>query len=165
MTARSKFFACTVLAAAGCCAGVPAAWAQGAAPVARGPADPALYEALGGQPRLVALVDDLTGRLVGDPRTAALFDDVDLVHFKTQLVAQLCEVSGGPCVYKGKDMKTAHAGVDITKAHFNALVDLMQQAMDAQDIAFRVQNRLLARLAPMHRAVVNATPGAAPAAR
>ncbi|MEP7057197.1 MAG: group 1 truncated hemoglobin [Caldimonas sp.] len=163
MTASSRFIARIALAASCCLAVVPTGWADGAEVAARGPADSALYEALGGQPSLVALVDDLTRRLVADPRTGSMFDDVDLVHFKAELVAQLCEVSGGPCVYRGKDMKTAHAGIDVTKAHFNALVELMQQAMDAQGIAFRVQNRLLARLAPMHREVVNATPGAGPA--
>ena len=43
---------------------------------------------------------------------------------------------------------------DITKGNFNALVEVLQQAMDAQGIAFGAQNRLLARLAPMHRDVI-----------
>ncbi|MEO7336926.1 MAG: hypothetical protein ABIV63_10125, partial [Caldimonas sp.] len=58
------------------------------------------------------------------------------------------------------DMHTVHDGVDITKAHFNAVVEMLQQAMETQGIAFRDQNRLLALLAPMHRAIVNASPGA-----
>ena len=69
---------------------------------------------------------------------------------------QLCEVSGGPCRRGGKDMKKAHSGVDITTSDFNAMVEVLQASMDAQGIGFRTQNQLLARLAPMHRDIVNA---------
>ena len=80
---------------------------------------------------------------------------MDQAKLKTQLVSQFCAVSGGPCKYTGVDMKKAHAGYDITRANFNALVEVLQQSMDARGIAFTVQNRLLARLAPMHREVIN----------
>jgi hemoglobin len=70
-------------------------------------------------------------------------------------VTQFCEVSGGPCKRKGPDMKKAHSGMDITKSNFNALVEVLQQAMEAQGIAFTTQNKLLAQLAPMHRDIIN----------
>lgn len=40
------------------------------------------------------------------------------------------------------------------QSHFNALVEVLQSAMDAQGIPFAQQNRLLALLAPMHRDVI-----------
>jgi hemoglobin len=52
-------------------------------------------------------------------------------------------------------MKQAHAGMDINKNNFNALVEVLQQAMEAQGIAFTAQNKLLAKLAPMHRDIIN----------
>jgi hemoglobin len=64
-------------------------------------------------------------------------------------------VSGGSCVYEGETMKNSHAEMKIRKADFNALVEVLQQSMDRQGIPFSVQNRLLARLAPMHRDIVN----------
>jgi hemoglobin len=73
---------------------------------------------------------------------------------KSQLVDQICQVSGGPCEYKGPDMKVAHSNMDITKTDFNALVEVLQKSMDAQGIAFSSQNQLLAKLAPMHRDVI-----------
>jgi hemoglobin len=51
-------------------------------------------------------------------------------------------------------MKTAHADLDIRKGDFNALVEVLQQAMDARGIPFRAQNQLLAQLAHMHRDVI-----------
>ena len=115
----------------------------------------ALYRQLGGQPGLVKLMDDFVPRLVADPRMNPFFKDTDQQHLKAQLVAQFCEVSGGPCRRVGPDMKKAHAGMDITKSNFNALVEVLQQSMDAQGIAFGAQNRLLAQLAPMHREIIN----------
>lgn len=117
--------------------------------------DDALYQQLGAQPGLVRLVDDFMVRLLADPRMNPFFKDVDQAHVKAELVTQFCEVSGGPCKRKGPDMKRAHAGMDIDKNNFNALVEVLQQAMDAQGIAFTVQNRLLAKLAPMHRDIIN----------
>jgi hypothetical protein len=49
----------------------------------------------------------------------------------------------------------AHDGMDIRRGDFNALVEVLQQSMDAQGITFGAQNRLLAQLAPMHRDIVN----------
>ena len=115
----------------------------------------ALYTELGGQPGLVALIDDFMPRLLANARMNPLFKDVDQAHVKDQLVSQFCEVSGGPCRHKGPDMKKAHAGFDISRAHFNALVEVLQNSMDARGIPFAAQNRLLARLAPMHREIVN----------
>jgi hemoglobin len=118
-------------------------------------ADDDLYEQLGGQPGLARLVDALLPRVLADARLAPFFKDVNQDYLKGQLVAEFCHVSGGPCVRKGPDMKQAHAAFDIDRGTFNAMVEALQQAMDDQEIAFATQNRLLARLAPMHRDIVN----------
>ena len=115
----------------------------------------ALYQQLGGQPGLVRLMDDFMARLLADPRMNRFFNEVDQNNLKVQLVAQFCEVSGGPCKRKGPDMKKAHDGFDINKSNFNALVEVLQQSMDAEGIGFGAQNRLLAQLAPMHRVIIN----------
>jgi len=119
------------------------------------PANDALYQQLGGETGLVKLMDDFMARLLADPRMNSFFKEIDQKHVKEQLVAQFCEVSGGPCKLKSPDMKRVHAGFDIDRASFNALVEVLQQAMDAQGISFSAQNRLLAQLAPMHRDIVN----------
>lgn len=117
--------------------------------------DDTLYRALGEKPGLTRLMDDFVPRLFTDPRMQPFFEGVKQEQLKQQLIDQLCQVSGGPCVYKGADMRSAHGNMEITKADFNALVEVLQDAMAAQRIDFRIQNRLLARLAPMHRDIVN----------
>jgi hemoglobin len=100
-------------------------------------------------------MDDFMQRLLADPRMNPFFKDVNQAHVKAQLVDQFCQVAGGPCRLDGPDMKKAHAGLDIDRAAFNALVEVLQQSMEAQGITFSTQNQLLAKLAPMHREIVN----------
>jgi hemoglobin len=118
------------------------------------PADDGLYRQLGERAGLVRLMDDFVARLDADPRTAPHFKDSKRPELKRQLVDQFCSLSGGPCEYRGVDMKTAHAEMELRKSDFNALVEVLQDAMQAQGIAFAAQNRLLAKLAPMHRDVI-----------
>ncbi len=113
-----------------------------------------LYQTFGAKPGLVKLMDDFMVRLLADPRTSPHFKPANQQRVKEQLVEQFCSVMGGPCVYKGADMKSAHGNLDITKSDFNALVEVLQLSMDAQGIAFSEQNKLLAKLAPMHRDVI-----------
>jgi hemoglobin len=122
------------------------------------PADPNLlpvFKQFGERPGLVALMDDFMINLVADPRTRPFFADSDQKHVKEELVDQFCVILGGPCTYSGKGMKEAHAKMVINEAQFNALVEDLQKSMDKQGIPFRAQNKLLEKLAPMHREVIN----------
>lgn len=113
-----------------------------------------LYQAFGEQAGIRSLMDDFVLRLRADARIGAQFKETNLDNLAKQLSDQLCQLSGGPCVYKGVDMKTAHADMDVTHAHFNALVEVLQQTMAARSIPFQRQNQMLALLAPMHRDMV-----------
>jgi hemoglobin len=118
------------------------------------PADASLvsvYRQFGEEPGLVALMDLFMTKLVADPRTKRFFENADQAAIKKHLVEQFCVILGGPCSYTGRDMRTAHKGFDIDRAQFNALVEDLQQAMSERGIPFRAQNKLLAKLAPMHR--------------
>ena len=126
---------------------------QGAAR-AQTPPDDTLYKAFGEKPGLTQLTDDFVDRLFKDPRIGAMFKDTKPANLKEQLRDQFCELTGGPCKYEGDPMKAAHAELGIRKADFNALVEVLQVAMDARGIPFHTQNRLLALLAPMHRDII-----------
>lgn len=113
-----------------------------------------LYADLGAQPGLVRIVDGLLDRALADARIKHTFEDTNVPRLKRLLVDQLCEITGGPCRYTGRDMVASHADLGLSARHFNALVEDLQDAMDAEGIPFRTQNRLLALLAPMHRDMV-----------
>lgn len=122
------------------------------------PAHPELRPVLdefGGEAGLRALMDDFMVILLDDPRMRPFFENSDLERVKDKLALQFCVILGGDCVYDGMDMVTAHTGLDIRRADFNALVEDLQIAMEGRGIPTRAQNQLLAKLAPMHREVVN----------
>ena len=120
------------------------------------PADPSLlpvYKEFGEIAGLTALMDDFMVILLADERTRPFFKDADQPKIKKLLAEQFCVILGGPCSYTGRDMKSSHKGLDIGRGHFNALVEDLQIAMDKRGISFRAQNKLLAKLAPMHREI------------
>ena len=131
--------------------------ASDAAAYPSAPRDPSLkpvFEQFGGKPGLVVLMNDFMDNLVADPVTRPYFENADREHIKAELVDQFCVILDGPCSYTGKDMASAHRGMDVDAAAFNALVQDLQTAMNKRGIPFRAQNKLLAKLAPMHRQIV-----------
>ncbi len=119
-----------------------------------------LYDDLGERAGLTRIVDGMLRRALLDPRIKETFDDANVERLQGLLMLHLCVVTGGPCRYPGRDMKTAHADLHLAPRHFNAMVENLQDAMDAEGVPFRTQNRLLALLAPMHRDIVAAQPAA-----
>ena len=121
--------------------------------------DSTLYHRLGGKKAITAVVDDFVGRVAADSRinhffSATASDPKRLASFKRKLVDQICEASGGPCKYKGKDMKSAHAGMGISSADFSALVSDLVAALDKFKVAEADKNTLLGVLGPMSSDIV-----------
>ncbi len=117
--------------------------------------DRSLYQRLGGLPVIERFVDDGVERVLDNPMIAFHFEGVDIDNLKLQLSQQICQLAGGPCVYEGMDMQSAHVGLDITAAEFNALVEDFQWAMRRNRVPFGLENQVIALLAPMKPAVIN----------
>ena len=118
-----------------------------------------LYQRLGERKAIVAVVDDFVNNCATDKRINAFFaatakDAARLAKFKGNLVDQICEASGGPCKYTGKDMKSAHAGMGITGAEFDALVEDLVGALDRFKVGPREKEQLLGALGPMKTDIV-----------
>ena len=89
-----------------------------------------------------------------NPRITHHYDDVDIERLRDKLVEQFCVEAGGPCEYSGDSMEESHKGLNIDRGDFNALVEDLIDAMDAEGVAVPVQNRLLARLAAMRGQII-----------
>lgn len=117
--------------------------------------DPTLYDRLGGKPAITAVVDDFIANVAADARINRRFANTNIPHLKAKLVEQICAASGGPCRYTGRDMKSAHAGMRITDAEFNALVGDLVRSLDKFNVPAREKNELLTALAAMKGDIVN----------
>jgi hemoglobin len=109
---------------------------------------------MGGAAVLHAAVDKFTDVVIADPRINFTFAETDLAKFKNLLYEQLCQLSGGPCTYTGRDMQSAHRKLSINTAEFDALAEDLYIALDKSGVPYRLQNRLMAKLAPMKRDIV-----------
>lgn len=126
------------------------AWAQ---------AQKSLYDRLGGRTAIVAVVDDFVANCAADTRINKFFaataaDPKRLAAFKNHLINQICEASGGPCKYTGRDMKSAHAGLGISNADFDALVEDLTKTLDKFKVGKAEQGQLLGVLGPMRPQIV-----------
>ena len=115
---------------------------------------PTLYDELGGKDGLTKIVSYAVDTYAADPRLSGQFDNINFDWLKSRIVLQLCQLTGGPCKYPGRDMYAAHKGLHINTAQFNAVVEDLEGAMDRAGVPFRTQNRLLALLAPMKKKIV-----------
>jgi hemoglobin len=117
-------------------------------------ADASLYERLGGQGAIQAVVTKFIGNVGADKRINSYFATTDLKKLNRLLVEQVCAASGGPCTYSGRDMKTTHKGMKVTTAAFNALVEDLVSALDTFNVPKKEKDELLAVLGPMNKDIV-----------
>jgi hemoglobin len=116
-----------------------------------------LYERLGGGDAIKSIVEKLVENVTQDPAVSKAFKKTTgpkLDAFKKELVDQLCEVAGGPCAYKGADMKSAHKGMKITEAQFDAMINDTKLAMAELKIDEAEQTELIDKLLPMKDDIV-----------
>ena len=77
------------------------------------------YARIGGAPAVAAAVDALYRVILGDDRLSGYFAGIDLDELKDHMAALLSQVLGGPEQYTGRELQTAHLGLDITPAHYD----------------------------------------------
>ena len=105
-----------------------------------------LYQRLGGKPAISAVVDDFIGNIAEDRRVNLFFAHADPARLKQMLVDQICEGTGGPCKYTGRDMKSAHQDMAITEAHFNWVAEALVKSLNKFKVPAKEQNELVAIL-------------------
>jgi hemoglobin len=113
-----------------------------------------LYERLGGYNAIVAVVDDFVGNVAADKRINKFFAKANVGRLKARLVEQICQGTGGPCVYTGASMKAAHAGMGVRSQDFDALVQDLGKTLNKFKVPKREQKELVAILGPMKKDIV-----------
>ena len=113
-----------------------------------------LYDRLGGKAAITAVVDQFVTNVADDKRINARFSTTDIPRLKKNLADQVCMASGGPCTYSGRDMTTTHAGMKITTADFNALVEDLVASLNKFKVSETEKKELLGILGPMKKDIV-----------
>jgi hemoglobin len=113
-----------------------------------------MLEAFHGREGISRVVDDLVEHVQKDQRTIEVFKASDFVRLRRTLKEQFCYILNGGCDYTGRDMTKVHEDHGVVTSEFNALAELLQDAMDREGVSFGAQNKFLAKLAPMKREVV-----------
>ena len=117
-----------------------------------------LYNRLGGYDAIAAVTDDLLGRLVADPQLSRFFtgfNNESKVRIRQHFVDFLCKATGGPCAYMGQDMKTAHAGLNITEQDWTAAVKDLQATLDKFKVPDRERGEVLAAVSSLKGDIVH----------
>ena len=121
-------------------------------------AEPSLYERLGGMPAIRAVVDGLLDRIQKDSRINAWFGFAahpqSAASYKASLADIVCQATGGPCKYRGPDLKTVHTGMAITLEAFNSVVEDLAAVLDQFKVPETEKNELLGLLAPLQSQIV-----------
>lgn len=163
MNYRPLVACCVAIAllAAGC--GEPAAAGPAATPVPATPAANAkpLYERLGGEAAITAVVDEFLKRLTSNDKIKQRFAGANVPHLRKMLIEQICNATGGPQKYTGGDMKTVHTGMGIKPEEFNALVGDLVGALDHFKVPAAEKTELLTALGGMQKDIVEAGPSVA----
>ena len=118
---------------------------------------PTLYKRLGGREGIALVVGDFVTNMAGDSRVNARFKDMkaaDVEKLKSNLADQICDATGGPCSYLGRDMKTTHQGMKITEAEWTATVENFSKALDKNQISVKDKSEVLGMLGPMKADIV-----------
>ena len=127
-----------------------------ASPAAAGAesASPTLYTRLGGEAGVRAVVAQFVANLAADTRINHFFVDTDFDQLKNSLFNLIAQSTGGPQKYSGRDMKTTHAGLGVSGADFDALIEDLRRALDQFKVEEREKGELIALLEPMRKDVV-----------
>ena len=116
--------------------------------------DRSLYDRLGGQVAITAVIDDFVARCAADARINGKFARTDIARLKASLIDQVCEATGGPCTYTGRDMHRTHQGMSVTGGEFEALVGDLVATLDKFSVPEAEKAELLGVLGPMRSDIV-----------
>jgi hemoglobin len=127
-----------------------------AAPQAASAQD-SLYKRLGGYDALAAVTDDFLGRLLTDPKESRFFVGLSTdsrTKVRQHVVDFLCVATGGPCKYTGRDMETAHTGLNITEEDWNIAVKALGDTLNKFKVPAREQGEVVSAIASLKSKIV-----------
>ncbi len=113
-----------------------------------------LYDRLGALDRISALVDSWVARVAGDDRANQKFVRTDIPRLKKEVVDLLCQATGGPCTYTGRNTRERYDGMKVTAGEFDAVMQALAATLDELNVPKAEQDELIGLLMPMRPEIV-----------
>lgn len=120
------------------------------------PSEDTLYERLGGQEAIDAVVEEFYNRVLADEDLKPYFEGVDTHDLRAHQKEFLTYVTGGRDDYAGLSMYDAHAQLDITDEAFDRVADHLDASLRTCDVAETNRTELLAEVAGLKDEIVTA---------
>jgi hemoglobin len=114
-----------------------------------------IYDRIGGEEALVAVVDDFYVRVLEDPDLAAYFAGANMNRLKGRQVEFFAAALGGPDHYDGLSMKQAHRGRGITQDHFDRVAGHLSDALLVAGVPGHLADQIIAAVAPLSADIVS----------
>ena len=122
-----------------------------------GAQEKSLYQRLGGYDAIAAVTDEFIGRLASDEQEKRFFIGFSTdskMRIRQLIVDLICKSTGGPCLYSGRDMKTAHAGAGITKSDWDRTLKIFGEVLNKFKVPDKEQQEIAALLTPQEKDIV-----------
>lgn len=124
-------------------------------------AEPTIYDAIGGDPALVAVVDDFYTRVLADPNLSGFFAGANMTKLKGRQVEFFAAALGGPLPYQGASMRDAHRGRGIRQEHFDLVAGHLVASLSGAGVPDEIISQIIGAIAPLADEIVSATAAAA----
>lgn len=116
-----------------------------------------IYERIGGQEALIAVVDDFYDRVLADTDLAGFFTGTNMPRLKGMQVEFFAAALGGPDEYRGRSMKEVHRGRGIARRHFDLVAGHLADALTAAGVPSETVDTIIATIAPLADDIVSSS--------
>lgn len=120
-------------------------------------ANASIYDAIGGETALIAVVDDFYKRVLADTQLAPFFAGANMNKLKGRQVDFFSVALGGPHAYEGQPMRAVHAGRGISQADFDKVAGHLADALTAAGVPGELVTQIIAAIAPLAGDIVSRT--------
>jgi truncated hemoglobin YjbI len=120
-------------------------------------ADPvSLYERVGGDPAIRAVMDGFFARILGDPELAPIFERVNIERHSRRTAAFVAAATGGPTPWAGRDMESAHRALRVTNEQFDRVAGHLNDTLAAMSVPEPLAGELLILVGSLRAQIVGA---------
>ena len=114
-----------------------------------------LYQKLGGKGAIDAAVELFYVKVLADKRVNHFFEDISMRKQKRLQKEFLSAALGGPIPYTGKNLREAHADIDLNDTHFDAIAEHLQATLEELKVDKELIGQAMAIVGSTRNAVLN----------